>query len=71
MAITVCVRCEYPDQPPTEVAFAPGAGLGGTPDVVHARIIELLETREYVELPAVGGPPVPLWRETVREVVVR
>lgn len=67
--VTLC--CSYPDRPPTEVTFEPGAGLGDAPEVVHPRGAELLASHEYVELPAVGQAPISLHRETVREVVVR
>lgn len=67
----VRLRCTYPDQAPSEVEFTPGVGLGATREVVHARILELIRTREYVELPAVGMAPVPVWADTVTEIVVR
>ena len=68
----VRIRCTYPGPglEPTEVEFEPGAGLGRTPDMVRARIAELLQTRAYVELPVADGAPIPIHRRTVSEVVV-
>ena len=61
------IRCTYPDgSEPTEVTFEPGPELESTPEEIHARILRLLETLEYVELPAGGEPPLPFWSETVR-----
>lgn len=68
----VRIRCIYPgtDFEPTEVEFEPGAGLGLTPTVVLSRILELVATRVYVELPAAGESPIPLWTATIRDIEI-
>ena len=54
--IRVRIRCVYPGTslPPSEVEFQPSPAFGNTPEAVLSKILGLLETRDYFEVPALG-----------------
>ncbi len=70
---SLTVRYEYPDMPPTEVAFrlSPSYGLH-TAREAHEWFIEMMYKHEEfeVETDEPGEPPLSFWTETVRGVMV-
>ena len=67
------VRCEYPDQPPTEVTFglAPSYGIHNAREAHDWFLLMMREHEEFeVETDKPEELPMPFWNETVRRVVV-
>ncbi|WP_425153935.1 hypothetical protein [Candidatus Palauibacter sp.] len=68
--IHVQIDCKYGDTglEPTSVVFEP-RGLGDTAPQVGGALRRLFEEREYFEVEAAGGDPLPVHAATVRRVV--
>ena len=67
------VRCEYPDQPPTEVTFSlsPSYSIHNAREAHDWFLKMMAENEEFeVDTDKAGELPVPFWSETVRQVVV-
>ena len=67
------IRCEYPDQPPTEVTFrlSQSYGIHGAREG-HDWFLEMMREHEEfeVETDRAGEQPLSFWSETVRGVMV-